>query len=221
MIKKILVVEDDPDISKYLAKILKENDYHAKIAPTGTDALAQIDRFEPDLVILDLKLPDITGETVCESIKKNYPEIGIIILSSKDDISDKVKGLGLGASDYITKPFNEDELLARVKVIFRNHDPDKILQVEDLTLDPKKVEVKRANRNINITPQEFKLLQYLMNNTGVVLRRETILNNIWIYSPDVDSRVVDVYIGYLRRKIDRGHGRKLIQSVRGFGYTIK
>lgn len=165
----------------------------------------------------------MNGEGVCLEIKKNYPTLPVIILSAKNAVSDKVKSLKIGADDYVSKPFDLEELLARIQARLRTTgvDNEKILQVSDLVLNPKTLEVKRGKRLIQLTPQEFKLLQYLMLNTGIVLSREMILNRIWLYSPDVETRVVDVYMGYLRKKIDTGHGHKLLHSIRGFGYTIK
>jgi DNA-binding response OmpR family regulator len=202
--------------------LLTENGYTVKTASTGVSALALLKKSEPDLIILDLKLPDITGESVCAEIRKMYPTVPIIILTAKDALTDKVRALGLGADDYITKPFIADEFIARIKARLRNRVNDKpTVKVADLEIDLRQILVKRGNKTIHLTPQEFKLLEYLMNNKGVVLTRDMILNRIWLYSPDVESRVVDVYMGYLRKKIDNGFSKKLLHSVRGFGYTIK
>jgi DNA-binding response OmpR family regulator len=222
MVPYILVVEDDKDIQAYIKTLLTENGYSIKTAATGVAALTLLKKSEPDLVILDLKLPDVSGESVCVEIRKDYPQVPVIILTAKDTLSDKIKGLGLGADDYITKPFIADELVARIKARLRNRVNEKaVLSVGDLQLDSRQVMVKRGGKDIHLTPQEFKLLEYLMNNKGMVLTRDMILNRIWLYSPDVESRVVDVYMGYLRKKIDNGHKKKLLHSVRGFGYTIK
>ncbi len=222
MIPYILVVEDDKDVQQYIKELLTENGFTVKAASTGVAALAQLKKSEPDLLILDLKLPDITGESVCQEARKLYPEVPIIMLTAKDGLSDKVRGLNLGADDYITKPFVADEFIARIKARLRNRVNDKpTVQVGDLELDTRQILVKRSGKTIHLTPQEFKLLEYLMNNKGVVLTRDMILNRIWLYSPDVESRVVDVYMGYLRKKIDTGFPKKLLHSVRGFGYTIK
>jgi two-component system, OmpR family, response regulator ArlR len=222
MIPYVLVVEDDKDIQEYLKALLTENGYAVKTASTGVSALNLINKSEPDLIVLDLRLPDISGESVCTQIRKDYPSLPIIILTAKDSVSDKIRGLGLGADDYITKPFIAEELLARVKTRLRVKSGERgKMRIADLELDPQKVQVKRGSKNINLTPQEFKLLEYLMNNKGIVLTRDMILNRIWLYSPNVESRVVDVYMGYLRKKIDYGFPKKLLYSIRGFGYTIK
>lgn len=220
MVSKILVVEDDQGIQEFLKELLLDNGYAAETASDGVQALNLIKKSQPDLVILDLGLPNVTGEAVCTEIRKKYPDLPIIILTAKDDVTDIVKGLNLGADDYITKPFVADELLARIRARLR-HGEDIKLQVGDLELNNKTFEVKRAGKLIQLSPHEFKLLQYLISNKGRVLTREMILNRVWLYSYEVDTRVVDVYIGYLRKKIDSDYKKKLIHSVRGFGYMIK
>lgn len=222
MAKTILVVEDDQGLQKYLKELLIENGYAVQIAGDGVQALNSINKLMPDLVILDLGLPNMSGEAVCMEIRKKHPDLRVIILTAKDAVDDIVHGLSLGADDYMTKPFIADELLARVKARLRyQNGTDTTLTVGNLTLDPQTLEVKRDGKLIQLTPQEFKLLQYLMSNKGRILTREMILNRVWLYSPDIETRVVDVYMGYLRKKIDEGYDNKLIQSVRGFGYMIK
>jgi len=222
MINAILVVEDDKGLQQYLKELLVENGYSVQAASDGVGALNILKKTEPDLVILDLGLPNMSGEAVCMEIRKKYPELPVVILTAKDSVSDIVAGLNLGADDYMTKPFVADELLARIKARLRSKDDSETkLKVADLVLDNKTLEVKRGEKLVKLTPQEFKLLQYLMHNKGRVLTREMILNRIWLSSPDIETRVVDVYMGYLRKKIDADMEKKLIQSVRGFGYTIK
>lgn len=218
----VLLVEDDSGVQKYIKELLLDNGYSVQIAADGIAALNHIKKLPPDLVILDLGLPNMSGEAVCMEIRKNYPDLPVIILTAKDSISDIVQGLNLGADDYMTKPFVADELLARIKARLRQKEgTDSKLKVEDLELDTKILQVKRGDEVIQLTPQEFKLLQYLMSNQGRILTREMILNRVWLYSPDIETRVVDVYMGYLRKKIDNGFDKKLIHSVRGFGYMIK
>jgi DNA-binding response OmpR family regulator len=218
----ILVVEDDAGIRNYVKELLLENGYSTKTAADGLTALKMIESIQPDLVILDLKLPDIDGETVCTDIKKNYAETAVIILTAKDSTTDVVQGLDKGADDYIKKPFTADELLARVRARLRQKGSGKSkLKIANLELDTKTLQVKRGDKKIELTPQEYKLLEYLMTNRNQVLTREMILNRIWSSSPDIETRVVDVYIGYLRKKIDNGYKNKLIHSARGFGYMLK
>jgi DNA-binding response OmpR family regulator len=222
MVRRIFVIEDELDIREFLKELLVEEGYAVQTAEDGIEGLTILKKTEPDLIILDLGLPKMSGESVCLEIRKKYPHIPVIIVTGRDTTPDIIRGLSLGADDYITKPFNADELLARIKARLRavNHDEEKI-ELGDLILDPKSFEVRRGDTSIALTPQEFKLLHYLMINKGNVLTRDMILNRIWPNSPDVETRVVDVYVGYLRKKIDNGYNKKLIHSVRGFGYTVK
>ncbi|MBI2622226.1 response regulator transcription factor [Candidatus Microgenomates bacterium] len=217
----ILVVEDDIGLQKYLRELFVDNDFTIQIASRGTQAIEQVKNRQPDLVVLDLGLPDMDGESVCAQIRTDYPDLPVVILTARDALSDKVRGLNLGADDYITKPFQADELLARIKTRLRKTTTKDKLRVGDLELDTRTFEVKRGGNLIKLTPQEFKLLQYLMNNKGRILTREMILSRLWLAASDVQTRVVDVYMGYLRRKIDQDFKTRLLRSVRGFGYMIK
>lgn len=220
MHNKILIVEDDEAIRNGISGVLTENNYLVETAEDGAIALDMVKKSPPDLVVLDLNLPKITGESVCSEIKRNHKEIPVIMLTAKNRSADVVQGFTLGADDYMSKPFELKELLVRIQVRLKSGGTEKIT-ISDLTLDPKSITVTRAGREIQLSPHEFRLLEYLMSNCGKVLTRDMILNRVWQYSYDVDSRVVDVYVGYLRKKIDNGHAQKLISSVRGFGYTIK
>lgn len=222
MVSTVLVVEDDIGLQKYLKELLLDNGYSVQIASDGIAALDMLKKAEPDIMVLDLGLPNLSGETVCLEVRKRYPQLPIIILTARDGVSDIVQGLNLGADDYMTKPFVADEFLARIKARLRHtNGADTKLKIADLELDSKTLEVKRSGQSVTLTPKEFQLLQYLMNNKGRILTREMILNRIWLYSPDIETRVVDVYMGYLRKKVDAGSDKKLIHSVRGFGYTIR
>jgi DNA-binding response OmpR family regulator len=217
---RILVAEDDATIREGIQTFLSENNYIVDAVEDGAAALDAVRRRLPDLVILDLGLPKITGESVCQEIKKQFPDLPVIILTAKNQTSDIVSGFKLGADDYISKPFELDELIARINVRLKN-ETSTVIEVDDLVLDPQAVRVTRGGKEVQLTPHEFKLLHYLLINKGRVLTREMILNRVWKYSMDVDSRVVDVYVGYLRKKIDSKSTKKLISSVRGFGYIIK
>jgi len=221
MLQTVVVIEDEESIREYIKDILSDNNYSVHTAADGAEGIKLVHKYQPDLVILDLGLPNVSGESVTLEIRKKYPDMPIIILTARDAVTDVIHGLDLGADDYMTKPFVGDELLARIKARLRNKEGESILKVDDLSLDTKTMEVKRNNKPIDLSPKEFKLLEYLMKNVGQVLTREMILNRIWLYSPDIETRVVDVYMGYLRKKIDNGNEKKLIQSIRGFGYTIK
>ncbi|OGM14975.1 hypothetical protein A3A76_05520 [Candidatus Woesebacteria bacterium RIFCSPLOWO2_01_FULL_39_23] len=222
MINSILIIEDDEGIRAYLREILTDHMYSVSATGDGISGLRLVEKIQPDLVLLDLILPDIEGEEVCRRIKKLLPDTVVIILTAKDKTQDIVHGLDLGADDYVSKPFTSEELLARIKTRLRGKMiANPTVKVEDLVLNQKTMEVQKGGRDIILTPQEFKLLEYLMLNKNTVLTRENILNKVWKYSPEIESRVVDVYVGYLRKKIDKGMNDKIIHSVRGFGYIIK
>ncbi len=218
----ILLIEDSEEIHSFIRDLLTKNNYVVTSARDGAKGLELFRKSPPDLVLLDLGLPGLSGETVCVEIKKDYPEIPIIILSAKSQTSDVLNGFKLGAQDYMPKPFVGEELLARIKA--RLGTPEQtnyILSVADLQMNTRTFTVIRANTSIELTQKEFELLEYLMVNKGRVLTRDMILNRVWLYSPHIESRVVDVYIGYLRKKIDESHEKKLIESRRGFGYSIR
>lgn len=218
---RILIVEDDETIRDSIKAFLLSNSFLIDTAADGAAALEAVKKRLPDLVILDLTIPKISGESVCKEIKKDHPSLPIIILTAKNKSSDVLTGFGFGADDYISKPFELEELTARIRARLRNNITTEKLMVGDLSLDPQSMNVRRNGRDITLTPHEFKLLHYLMLNKGKVLTREMILNRVWDYSYDVDTRVVDVYVGYLRKKVDNDNPKKLIASMRGFGYVIK
>ncbi len=222
MVRNILIVEDEKDLHEYLKQFLSENQFLVHSAYDGIQALNALKKTKVDLVLLDLGLPNMGGESVCKEIKANYPDLRVVILSARNDTLDIVKGLNLGADDYVTKPFELEELLARINARLRNHPSAEVKKrVANLELDQETYEVRRDGKLIQLTPREYKLLEYLITHKGKVVTREMILNNIWYTSPDIETRSVDVYIGYLRKKVDSGFPQKLIHSVRGFGYIIK
>jgi two-component system, OmpR family, response regulator MprA len=218
----LLIIEDDDGVRSYLQELLLDSGFSTYSASTGTEGIRAVEQQSPNLVILDLGLPDVSGESICLEVRKKYPHIKIIILSAKHNIADIINGLNLGADDYITKPFNADEFVARIHARLRENETGSTkVVVDDLEIDTSTYEAKRGGKLISLTPQEFKLLHYLLINRGRVLTRDMILSRIWVASPDIETRVVDVYMGYLRRKIDSGHKKKLLHSVRGFGYIVK
>ncbi len=221
VVPTIVVVEDEPSLLEYLQDILVNQRFTVHPVNKGTQAISLIEQVNPNLVLLDLSLPDISGETVCAEVKKLFPRMPIIILTAKDDTKDIVAGLGLGADDYITKPFKTEELLARIQARLRDPSSDPVLRMGDLEMNTETFEVKRAEKTIPLTQTEYTLLHYLLTNKNRVLTRDMILSSVWSYTPDVESRVVDVYIGYLRKKIDKGYTNKLIHSMRGFGYSLR
>jgi two-component system response regulator MprA len=223
MLPIIVVIDDDKDVLEFTSELLRKQEFVVKTANTGASGLELVEKTKPHLVLLDLHLPDLTGESICLEIKKLYPDLPVIMFTAKDSVGEKVTGLNSGADDYIVKPFAPEELIARIKARLRasNKFEGEVLQISDLVLDPKRVHVSRAGEPIELTAHEFKLLQYFMSNPGIVLSRDMILNHVWAYSPDIETRVVDVYVGYLRKKIEMKGKKKLLHSIRGFGYTLK
>jgi DNA-binding response OmpR family regulator len=221
MTQSILVVEDDKGQQKYLCNLLRSNGFVVQITGNNIRVLNILQKTQPDLVVLDLTLPNMSGRTVYLEIRKKYKDLPIIVLISHNNASDIISGLNLSTDYYITKPFITNDFLACINARLRFGKPDTVLKVADLEFNNKTLEVKRNGISIQLTPQELKLLQYLMNNKGRVLSRKIILNRIWLYSSDVETRVIDVYMGYLRKKIDHLYDKKLFHSIRGFGYVIK
>ncbi len=218
----LLVIEDTQDLRDYLTMVLTDQGYTVLGAEDGTTALKLFEKVSPDLVILDLGLPTLSGESVCKEIKRLSPKTQVLVLTARDTVADMTATLNLGADDYMAKPFEVDELLARIKARLRGISPtEKVLKVKDLTVDTERVEVTRGNKPIQLTPLEFKLLEYLVTNKGRVLTRDMILSRVWSSSPDIETRVVDVYMGYLRKKIDKGFTNPILHSIRGFGYMVK
>jgi len=217
---KILIVEDDAQILRVLELELKHEGYEVE---TARDGLAGLERAlkEPDLVVLDLMLPKLDGMEVCSRIraKSNVP---IIMLTAKDRVPDRVAGLDRGADDYLTKPFSIDELLARIRARLRDRAPhENVLTVKDLVMDRDRHEVQRAGKSVQLTAKEYALLEYLLLHRNKVHTRDELFNGVWGSDFLGDSNLIDVYIRYLRGKIDDGFEEKLIQTVRGVGYALK
>ena len=222
MSRSILVVEDDEALNEFLVELLTEHRYMVHSARTGTAGRTLFYRVEPDLVVLDLTLPDIDGESLCIEFKKEYPHIPVLILTAKDNPQTLVRNLEKGADDYIAKPFLSEELIARIQARLRDKGSfDPVLKAGDLMVNTETFDAIRGGQVIQLTQTEFELLRYLVENKNKVLSREMILSRVWATEPDVETRVVDVYIGYLRKKIDTGFDKKLICSKRGFGYMVK
>lgn len=206
----------------YLGSFLADSGFRVINAGTGSESLKLIETTRPDLTVLDLGLPDIDGETVCKELKKTYPEMPVVILTAKGSPSDMARGLNIGADDYVAKPFSADVLMARINARLRDQkNGQKKITVGDLKMDINKHEVTRDGKMIELTQKEFELLEYLMSHKGQVLSRDMILNRVWEYTFDIESRVVDVYVGYLRKKVDSGYSIKLIDSIRGIGYILR
>ena len=220
--KKILIIEDEANISDFIKMELEYEGYEVFICEDGKSGLESALNNEFDLIILDLMLPIISGLEVCRRLKrkKNTP---IIMLSAKDDVMDKVAGLQIGADDYITKPFAIEELLARIQVVFRRENSKKSYKVvfKDIVIDLNSRKVCRAGEVLTLTNKEYELLNLLINNKDTVMSRYDILNEVWGYDYDAGTNVVDVYVSYLRNKLDEKNKEQYIQTVRSIGYIMK
>ncbi len=219
----ILIVEDDRRIASFLSRGLVAEGYQVTVAEDGRDGLEHIRQGGFDLVILDRMLPYLNGLEVCRIVREERRPVLILMLTAKDGIQDKVEGLKGGADDYLTKPFAFDELLARLVALKRRRtsqeDPS-VLVVGALSLDPASRRVVCEGRDISLTVREFELLRYLMANAGKVVSRQRLLNSVWEYGFDPGTKIVDVYVRYLRKKLDDEEGASIIQTVRGVGYMI-
>ena len=225
MMKKILIVEDEEKLSRVIQLELQYENYETKIANNGKEALRYMEEQTWDLVLLDIMIPELSGLEVLRRVRRTDTITPIILLTARDEVHDKVSGLDLGANDYVTKPFQIEELLARVRVHLRNSKPEKMqtekLEVGELSVAVETRQVLRLDVEIELTPREFDLLVYLMKNKNIVLTREQIMEQVWGYDYFGDTNVVDVYIRYLRQKVDKPFDIPYIQTVRGVGYTMK
>jgi two-component system, OmpR family, copper resistance phosphate regulon response regulator CusR len=218
---RILVVEDEKRIADFLSRGLESGGYAVDVAPDGASAVEMVHATEYDLIVLDLGLPDMDGMAVLKKIRTRKTSPAVLILSARDAIDDRVKGLEGGADDYLVKPFAFVELLARVRVLLRRGQPTpERLQVGDLSLDCIRRKVTRAGENVELAPKEFSILEYLMRNRGRPLSRTMIVEHVWDMDYDGLTNIVDVYIRHLRSKIDEKWPDKMIQTVRGIGYML-
>lgn len=222
---KILIVEDEVKIARFIELELKYEGYDVVVAHNGREGLEKAISENVDLIILDIMLPELSGIEVCRRVRLES-DVPIIMLTAKDDVTDKVAGLDMGADDYMTKPFAIEELLARIRVALNRK---KKLQVQkmdkiefgDLVINLSGHSVKYKDEDINLTKKEYELLEYLLKNRNIAITRKQLLNNVWDYDYLGDTNVVDVYIRYLRQKIDDRFGIHLISTVRGVGYIIR
>jgi DNA-binding response OmpR family regulator len=221
---RILIVEDDRKIANAIKKGLQQESFAVDVAYDGQDGLGSALTIEYDLVILDRMLPEVDGVTICRAIRDKKISTPVLMLTAKDKIKDKVEGLNAGADDYLAKPFAFEELLARIRALLRRPQQvkEEIIVVDDLTLNPLTYEVKRNNHVISLSSKEYALLEYLMRNPSRILTKGNIIEHVWDYDADILPNTVEVYMGYLRNKIDKPYPQKpaLIQTVRGFGYKI-
>ncbi len=222
---KVLIVEDEVKLARFVELELKHEGYEVFVAHDGRTGLDMFENGKPDIILLDLMLPELSGIEVCRRIRKNS-NVPIIMLTAKSETMDKVLGLDSGADDYVTKPFDIEELLARMRVALKRvknftENSNNILQLKNLTIDVAKRVVKVDDDEIELTKREFELLYYLVQNKNIVITRDQILNNVWGYDYIGETNVVDVYIRYLRTKIDDKYNTKYIHTIRGVGYFAK
>ena len=221
---RLLIVEDEKDLAENLKKGLTEQGYAVDIALDGEEGSFMAETETYDLIILDLMLPKMDGITLCKKLREEKNHTPILMLTAKGELEDKVKGLNSGADDYLVKPFAFEELLARVRALTRRPQNgwEARLKVGDLELDSVLYEVKRGGKTITLSRKEFALLEYLMRNPNKILNKDQIIAHVWDYDADILPNTVEVYIGYLRKKIDIAfpNSKNLIQTVRGFGYKI-
>lgn len=220
---RILVVEDEEKIANFIKRGLKEEGYVVDIAGDGEEGLYLALNHSFDLIVLDLMLPIKDGLTVCAELREKGKNIPILMLTAKSSTQDKVSGLDLGANDYITKPFAFEEFLARIRALLRNKNNTEStrLKIHDLDMDLLTHKVYRGGKEITLTSKEFSLLEYLMRNKGSIVTRTMITEHVWEINFDSFTNVIDVYINYLRNKVDKGYDKKLIYTVRSRGYSIK
>lgn len=221
---RLLIIEDDHKIANAIKKGLEQESFACDVSYDGRDGLASALVINYDLIILDRMLPETDGVKICQAIRKKGMNVPIIILTAKDKVDDRVEGLNAGADDYLVKPFAFQELLARVRALLRRPSKleDSVLTVSDLTLNTLTFEVMRGKASISLSSKEFSLLEYLMRNPNRILTKDNIIAHVWDYDADILPNTVEVYVGYIRNKIDKPFKTKpaLIQTVRGFGYKI-
>jgi len=221
---RVLVVEDERRLARLLRRVLEEERYTVDVAHDGVEGeeLARTGRY--DVIVLDVMLPERDGITVCQNLRRNRVATPILMLTARDAVEDRVRGLDAGADDYLIKPFAFTELLARLRSLTRRRGQELAsprLAVDGLEMDLVRHEVTRDGKRIDLTPREFTLLEFFLRHPGQALTRTQILASVWRYDADVTSNVVDIYVHYLRDKIDRGHERKLLHTVRGVGYVLR
>jgi DNA-binding response OmpR family regulator len=219
----VLVVEDERRLAQLMRRVLEEEGHTVDVAHDGEEGLQMALEGTHDVVVLDIMLPEMDGIDVCKSLRRNRVDTPVLLLTALDGVDDRVRGLDAGADDYLPKPFAFQELMARLRALSRRRvqprDPQE-LSVNDLTLDLRRRRAQRDGRAIELSPKEFSLLEFLMRNEGRVVTRTQILDHLWGYDFATDSNLVDVYVAYLRRKVDKGTNNKLIRTVRGVGYAL-
>ena len=220
---RVLVVEDDEEIAQVLQRSLRLEGYEVKLAGDGVQGLAEANAFLPDLIVLDLGLPRLDGVDVAKRLRDDGDEVPILMLTARDALESRVEGLDVGADDYLVKPFERQELLARLRALLRRRPPRGMapLRVGDLMLNPDTHEVSRGDRRIELTQREFELLEYLMRNERLVISRQRLLDEVWGYDPFSITNTIEVFVSNLRRKLEAGGEPRLLHTVRGAGYVLR
>ena len=220
---RILVVEDEKDLNNIITKHLKKNNFSVDSVFNGEEALEYLDYGTYDLIILDIMLPKVNGYEVIKKLRENKNETAVLMLTARDSIEDKIKGLDLGADDYLIKPFDFGELLARIRALVRRKygNTSNTMEIDDLCIDIAKKTVVRGGKNIELTGKEYEVLEYLIQNKGHVLSRAKIRDSVWDYGYEGESNIIDVLIKNIRKKIDIGNSKPLIHTKRGLGYVLK
>ncbi len=221
--EQLLLVDDEENLRSMLTAALRHSGFEVEVAASGREALASIPSLRPDLVLLDVMMPDLDGFEVCRRLRSEGSRVPVLFLTAKDATEDKVRGLTLGGDDYLVKPFSLEELVARVRALLRRSGAERqgaVLSCADLTLDDDAHRVVRAGAEVPLSPTEYNLLRFLLANQGRVLSKAQILDHVWQYDFGGDGGVVETYVGYLRKKLDTT-APKLIHTIRGVGYTLR
>ena len=220
---RILVVEDEKDLNNIITKHLKKNNFSVDSVFNGEEALEYLEYGAYDLIVLDIMLPKVNGYEVVKKLRENKNETAVLMLTARDSIEDKIKGLDLGADDYLIKPFDFGELLARIRALVRRKygNTSNTMEIDDLCIDIAKKTVVRGGKNIELTGKEYEVLEYLIQNKGHVLSRDKIRDSVWDYGYEGESNIIDVLIKNIRKKIDIGNSKQLIHTKRGLGYVLK
>jgi two-component system OmpR family response regulator len=220
---RVLVVEDTERMAELLRRGFREEGYAIDVVGSGEDAVWMATENPYDAIVLDVMLPDFDGFEVCRRLREAEKWAPVLMLTARDAVPDRVEGLDAGADDYLTKPFAFTELLARLRAVIRRgpHERPPLLAVQDLTLDPATKEVRRGDQPISLTAKEFSLLEYFMRHPGEAITRTRLIDHVWDFAYDGNSNVVEVYVRYLREKIDRPFGRESLETVRGVGYRLR
>jgi two-component system OmpR family response regulator len=219
---QLLLVDDEDNLRSMLTAALRHSGFDVDVASSGREALERVPESRPDVVVLDVMMPDLDGFEVCRRIRNDGSQVPVLFLTARDAIDDKVRGLTLGGDDYLVKPFSLEELVARVEALLRRsgQEPGSFYRCGDLVMDDDGHRVTRAGDVVDLSPTEFNLLRYLLVNRGRVLSKAQILDHVWHYDYGGDGRIVETYVGYLRKKIDT-RDPKLLHTIRGIGYTLR